>query len=87
MVKPMASPPSPDDALKLVGLHPDHLIHPLITPQTQALSTQFHCSSCHPQKDITCELLSYNDTEKLINDYCFKLDFVRATTNNYKKCQ
>ena len=28
MVEPMASPASPDDPLKLIGFHPDDLIHP-----------------------------------------------------------
>ena len=28
MIEPMASPASPDDPLKLIGFHPDDLIHP-----------------------------------------------------------
>ena len=42
MVEPMACPASPDNALKLIGLHPDDLVHSLVAPQFQTLPTQLH---------------------------------------------
>jgi len=46
VVEPMSCPPGPDQALQLVGLHPDELIHSLVAPDVQALPSQLHCTPC-----------------------------------------
>lgn len=47
VVKPVACPASTDNPLELVGLDPDDFIHPLITPQLKALTSQLHCPETH----------------------------------------
>ena len=36
VVQPMASTPSSNDALKLIGLHPDNFLNTFVTPELQA---------------------------------------------------
>ena len=48
VVEPVASATGANDALQLVGLHPDELVAALVVPLLEALSSQFHRSSGHP---------------------------------------
>ena len=42
VVQPVAGAARPNQALQLVGLHPDQLVHALVAPDLQALAAQLH---------------------------------------------
>lgn len=60
MIEPMTGPSSADQSLQLVGLDPDKLTDPLISPQCQALSPQFHGSASDPQENVAILLYGWD---------------------------
>ena len=51
VVDPVAGAPRADDALELVGLDPQQLLHELVAPQVQALAPELHRAPRHPEED------------------------------------
>jgi hypothetical protein len=51
VVEPVAGSTCADNALQLVRLHPDQLVHALVPPQLEALASELHCAASHPQED------------------------------------
>lgn len=54
LVEPMTSAAGADEALQLVGLHPNELVYSLVAPDLKALSSEFHGTPCVQMRPINC---------------------------------
>lgn len=54
LVEPMASAAGANEALKLVGLHPNEFVYSLVAPDLKALSSEFHGTPWIHMKPIAC---------------------------------
>mmetsp|Transcript_52845 Transcript_52845/g.86285 ORF Transcript_52845/g.86285 Transcript_52845/m.86285 type:complete len:412 (-) Transcript_52845:211-1446(-) len=51
VIDPVSSASCPDDALQLIGLHPDDLFNPFVSPEFEALPRQLHSTASDPEED------------------------------------
>jgi hypothetical protein len=66
VVQLIAGATRPNDALQLIGLDPNQLVHPFVAPQLEAFAAQLHGASLHPQENQSVVFTSTFTTVSMV---------------------